>query len=109
MTKSSYVLTRNNPLPHRQDRKSVVGHVAIITAYISEILRVREVGQVSVVELLTGQVVTVLPRLEITGFDAIGLKKLLVGHAERLTDSLSNDLSLNGWTERREKHRLHSC
>lgn len=66
------------------------------SAYISDVLRVREVGQVSVVELLTFQVVAVLARPQIAGLDAIGLKELLVGHSERLADSLGYDLSLDG-------------
>lgn len=65
-------------------------------AYISDVLRVREVGQVSVVELLTFQVVAVLARLQIAGFDAVGLKELLVSHSKSLTDSLGDDLSLDG-------------
>lgn len=69
------------------------------SAYISDVLRVREVGQISVVEFLAFQVVTVLARPQIAGLDAAGLEKLLVGHSERLTDSLGYSLSLDGETE----------
>lgn len=65
-------------------------------SYFSEVLSVREVGQVSIVELLTFQVVAVLARPQITGLDAVGLKELLVGHSKSLTDSLRYDLSLDG-------------
>lgn len=65
-------------------------------SYLSEVLRVREVGQVSVVELLTLQVVAVLARPQITGLYAIGLQELLVGHSECLANSLGYDLSLHG-------------
>lgn len=74
--------------------------------YISDVLRVGEVGQVSVVELLTLQVVTVLARPQVTGLDAAGLEKLLVGHAERLTDGLGDHLSLDEETRRGERTDL---
>lgn len=64
------------------------------SAYISKVLGVGEVGQVSVVELLAFQVVTVLARPQIAGFDAIGLKELLVGHTKCLANRLRYDLSL---------------
>lgn len=73
------------------------------SSYVSDVLRVREVRQVSVVELLTFQVVTVLARPQVTGLDAAGLKKLLVGYSECLTDSLGDDLSLDGETGRRKE------
>lgn len=78
----------------------------IHSAYVSEVLSVREVGQVSIVELLTFQVVAVLARPQIAGLDAVGLKELLVGHSECLTDSLGYDLSLDGETGRRGENRL---
>lgn len=76
------------------------------TAYISDVLRVGEVGQVSVVELLTLQVFAVLSRLQITSLDAIGLKKLLVGYSKCLTYSLGYGLSLDGETRCRKRNRL---
>lgn len=72
------------------------------SAYLSEVLRVREVGQVSVVELLTFQIVTVLARPQITGLYAIGLQELLIGHSKCLTNSLGDDLSLDGETGKRK-------
>lgn len=63
-------------------------------AYFSEVLRVREVGQVSVVEFLTFQVVAVLAGPQIAGLDAVDLEELLVSHSKRLPDSLGYDLSL---------------
>lgn len=57
-------------------------------------------GQVSVIQLLTLQVVAVLSRPQIAGLDAAGLEKLLVGDSERLTDSLGDDLSLGGEREK---------
>lgn len=69
------------------------------TAYISDVLRVREVGQIPIVEFLTFQIVAVLPWLQIAGLDAGGLKKLLVSHSKSLTDRLGNNLSLDGQTE----------
>lgn len=69
------------------------------TAYISDVLRVREVGQIPIVEFLTFQVVAILPRLQITGLDASGLKKLLVSHSKSLTNRLGNNLSLDEKTE----------
>lgn len=75
-------------------------------AYISEVLRVGEVGQVSVVELLTFQVVAVLARPEVTGFDATGLQELLIGHSERLTNSLGDDLSLHRETGKWRENRF---
>lgn len=65
-----------------------------VTAYISNVLGVREVGQISIVEFLTFQIAAVVPRLQIAGLDAIGLKKLLVGHSKSLTNRLGDDLSL---------------
>ena len=70
------------------------------SAYVSDVLRVREVGQVSVVELLTLQVFTVLARTQMTRLDAAGLKELLIGHSERLADRLGYDLSLDGGTQK---------
>lgn len=69
------------------------------SAYISDVLGVREVGQISVVELLTFQVFTVFAGPQIAGLDAIGLEELLVGHCKRLTDGLRYNLSLGGETE----------
>lgn len=69
------------------------------SAYISDVLGVREVGQISVVELLTFQVFTVFAGPQIAGLDAIGLEELLVGHCKRLTDGLGYNLSLGGETE----------
>lgn len=68
------------------------------SAYISDVLGVREVGQVSVVELLSFQVVTVLARPQVADLDAAGLQKLLVGHSKRLPDGLGYGLSLDGDT-----------
>lgn len=51
-------------------------------------------GQISIVEFLTFQIAAVVPRLQIAGLDAIGLKELLVGHSKSLTDSLGDYLSL---------------
>lgn len=51
-------------------------------------------GQVSVVEFLTFQVVAVLAGPQIAGLDAVGLEELLVSHSKRLPDSLGYDLSL---------------
>lgn len=65
-----------------------------VSAYISNVLGVREVGEISIVEFLTFQIAAVVPRLQIAGFDAIGLKKLLVGHSKSLTDRLGDNLSL---------------
>lgn len=53
-------------------------------------------GQIPIVEFLTFQVVAVLPRLQIAGLDAGGLKELLVSHSKSLTDRLGNNLSLDG-------------
>lgn len=65
-----------------------------MTAYISDVLGVREVGEISIVEFLTFQIAAVVPRLQIAGLDAVGLKELLVGHSESLTDRLGDNLSL---------------
>jgi len=67
------------------------------------------VGQVSVVELLTLQVVAVLSGPQVAGLDAAGLKELLVGHAEGLADGLGYDLGLDGGhTSRFVKHIIPS-
>lgn len=50
--------------------------------------------QISVVEFLTFQVITVLARLQISCLHAIFVQKLLVGHSKSLTDRLGYDLSL---------------
>lgn len=52
--------------------------------------------QISVVEFLTLQVVTVLARLQISCLHAVFLQKLLVSHSKSLTDSLGDDLGLAG-------------
>lgn len=69
------------------------------SAYISDVLRIREVSQISIVEFLTFQEITVLARPQIAGLHAVGLEKLLVGNSERLTNSLGYNLSLEGETE----------
>lgn len=63
-------------------------------AYISDVLRVRKVGQVPIVELLCSQVVAVLSRPQLAGLDAIDLEELLVGHAECLAYGLGYGLGL---------------
>ena len=65
-------------------------------------------GQVSVVELLTLQVVTVLAGPQVAGFETVGMQELLIGHSERLTNRLSYRLSLDGETreERKEVSKL---
>lgn len=64
------------------------------TTYISNVLGVREVGQIPIVEFLTFQIAAVVPGLQIAGLDAVGIKKLLVSHSESLTDRLGDNLSL---------------
>lgn len=60
-------------------------------------------GQVSVVELLTFQVIAVLARLQIFGLDAVGLEELLICDSKSLPNSLSYDLSLVKTQKRRKK------
>lgn len=51
-------------------------------------------NQIAVVKLLSAEVITVLARSQITGFNSISIQKLLICHTKRLTNSLCNDLSL---------------
>lgn len=74
--------------------------VQCASAYFSNVLGVREVCQIPVIEFLTFQVVTVLARLQISCFHAVFLQKLLVSHSKSLTDSLGYDLSLK-WAKKK--------
>lgn len=67
--------------------------------YIPNVLRIREVGQIPIVEFLTFQIAAVVPGLQIAGLDAVGIKKLLVSHSESLTYGLGNNLSLARMTK----------
>lgn len=53
--------------------------------------------EVIIIHLLRVQYVTVFFLAEVLGIDPIGLEELLVGHAERLTDGLCDELGL--WEE----------
>lgn len=53
--------------------------------------------EVVIIHLLCVQYVTVFFLAEVLGIDPIGLEELLVGHAERLTDGLCDELGL--WEE----------
>lgn len=69
--------------------------------YISAVLRLGEVDEVVVVHVLSVEQVAVLPLAQILRVDAVGPEELLVGHAERLTDGLSNQLGLADGKRRR--------
>lgn len=62
--------------------------------YISAVLRFGEVDEVVVVHVLSVEQVAVLPLAQVLGVDAVGPEELLVGHAEGLTDGLSDQLGL---------------
>lgn len=62
--------------------------------YISAVLRLGEVDEVVVVHVLSVEQVAVLPLAQVLGVDAVGPEELLVGHAEGLTDGLSDQLGL---------------
>lgn len=70
-----------------------------MSTYFSDVLRVGEVGQISIVQFLTFQIVTVISRPEITALDTIFLEKLPVSHSKSLTNSLGYNLSLGGEKE----------
>lgn len=53
--------------------------------------------EVVIIHLLCVQYVTVFFLAEVLGIDPIGLEELLVGHAERLTNGLCDELGL--WEE----------
>lgn len=55
--------------------------------------------EVVIVHVLSVEKVAVLPLAQVFGVDAIGPEELLVGDTERLTNRLSNQLSLQ------ERHR----
>lgn len=50
--------------------------------------------EVVVVHVLSVEQVAVLPLAQVLGVDAVGPEELLVGHAEGLTDGLSDELRL---------------
>lgn len=75
------------------------------SAYFSNVLRVGEVRQISVVEFLTFQVVAVLAGLQVRRLHAVFVQKLLVGHPESLTDGLGYDLSLKRGGRKRKREK----
>lgn len=66
----------------------VFGHLS----YLSDIIRLWEVHQISVIEFLRAE--AVLPCLEFAGFNSICLQKLLICHTKCLANGLRYNLCL---------------
>lgn len=80
---------KNNPVQEKRN-------------HLFTVLRVGEVNQIIIIHFLGVDDVTVLFLTEIFGVDAVGPEKFLVGHAERLSNRLSYQLSLR---EKEKKER----
>ena len=79
----------------------------LIYTNLFAVFRVGEVNEVIIVHFLGVDDVTVLLLTQVLGVDAVGSQELLVGHAERLADGLSNELSLKTKKKSRNHYVKH--